>query len=132
MQKVNSEILDRLPPCNPQAESGLLGAMIIDPRQVDEVGAMVRPADFHEEQNGILFRHLLEMHGGRIGIDATTLCDRLSKAGDLERVGGAIRLWEIVAAGPLVIHIKQFAQIVREKAAYRRLIHTATISQSRI
>ena len=82
--RVSSEILDRLPPHNLDAEKGVLGSLLLDPNLCDDVALVLRPDDFYAEANQKLYAHLLAMHdeGGRI--DATLLLERLRPAGDLE------------------------------------------------
>ena len=43
--RVNSEILDRLPPQNLDAELGVLGSLLLDPQLCDEIALMLRPGD---------------------------------------------------------------------------------------
>ncbi|MCE5266851.1 MAG: replicative DNA helicase, partial [Planctomycetaceae bacterium] len=124
--RVSSEILDRLPPHNLDAEKGVLGSLLLDPRVADDVALAVRPSDFYSEANQKLFGHILAMHdeGGRI--DATLLLERLSSAGDLELTGGAAYLAEIVHSVPHAANAVYYAEIVRDKATLRALIHAST------
>jgi replicative DNA helicase len=124
--RVSSEILDRLPPHNLDAEKGVLGSLMLDPQMADDVALVVRPDDFYAEANQKLFAHLLAMHdeGGRI--DATLLLERLSAAGDLEMTGGAAYLAEVVHSVPHAANAVYYAEIVRDKATLRALIHAST------
>ena len=87
---------------------------------------VVRPDDFYAEANQKLFAHLLAMHdeGGRI--DATLLLERLGAAGDLELTGGAAYLAEVVHSVPHAANAVYYAEIVRDKATLRALIHAST------
>lgn len=124
--KVGSEILDRLPPQNLDAEKGVLGSILLDPDIADEVAMVVRPEDFYAEANEKLYRHLQEMHdaGGRI--DTTLLLERLRSAGDLERIGGVAYLAEVAHAVPYAANAVYYAEIVRAKSTLRALIHAST------
>jgi replicative DNA helicase len=124
--RVSSEILDRLPPHNLDAEKGVLGSLLLDPNLCDDVATILRPDDFYADANQKLFGHLLAMHdaGGRI--DATLLMERLSTAGDLVAVGGAAYLAEVVHAVPYAANATYYAGIVRDKATLRALIHAST------
>ena len=124
--RVSSEILDRLPPQNLDAEKGVLGSLLLDPNLCDDVALILRPDDFYADANQKLFGHLLAMHdeGGRI--DSTLLVERLNRAGDLEAVGGAAYLAEVLHSVPHAANAVYYAEIVRDKATLRALIHAST------
>jgi len=124
--RVSPEILDRLPPQNLDAEKGVLGSLLLDPRMCDEVALIVRAEDFYAEANQKLFGHLMAMHeqGGRI--DAVLLKERLTREGDFEAVGGAAYLAEVAQSVPYAANAVYYARIVRDKATQRALIHAST------
>src|SRR5208282_1084094 len=62
--------------------------------------------------------------GGRI--DATLLLERLSQAGDLEAIGGPAYLAEVLHCVPYAANAVYYAEIVRDKATLRALIHAST------
>ena len=123
---LSSEILDRLPPHNLEAEKGVIGSLLLDPDLCDDVAVLLRPDDFYAEANQKLYAHLLEMRdqGGRI--DSTLLLERLSSASDLEAIGGAAYLAEVLHSVPHAANAVYYAQIVRDKATLRALIHAST------
>jgi replicative DNA helicase len=123
---VGSEILDRLPPHNLDAEKGVLGSILLDPNLADDVATIVRPDDFYAEANQKLFASLLAMHDEGRRIDATLLLERLRSAGDLEAVGGAAYLAEVIHSVPYASNAVYYAGIVRDKATLRSLIHAST------
>ena len=121
-----SEILDRLPPHNLDAERNVLGSLILNPNYCDEVVLIVRPDDFYVEAHRKLFAHVLEMHDSGKRIDATLLVERLRQKGDLEAVGGAAALADIVQSVPVAAHAVYYAKILREKAMLRDMIFAST------
>jgi replicative DNA helicase len=125
-RSLNSEILDRLPPQNLDAEKGVLGSMLLNPVVCDDVALVIRPDDFYAEANRKLYAHMMAMHdeGGRI--DTVLLVERLRQAGDLEAVGGTAYLAEVVQSVAVAAHAEYYARIVRDKATLRALIHAST------
>ncbi len=123
---VSSEILDRLPPQNLDAERGVLGSLLLDPELCDEVALMLRPGDFYADAHQKLFHHIMEMHGGGGRVDATLLLERLRQSGDLEAIGGTAFLAEVVQSVAVAAHATYYAEIVRDKATLRSLIHAST------
>jgi replicative DNA helicase len=124
--RVSSEILDRLPPHNLEAERGVLGSLMLDPELCDDVALVIRPDDMYADANQKLYTHLLEMHDAGNRIDATLLVERLTSAGDLEAIGGPAYLAELLHSVPHAANAVYYAQIVRDKATLRSLIHAST------
>jgi len=120
------DLFDRLPPHSLESEKAVLGSVLLDPLMCDDVALVVRPQDFYAHAHEVLFTHLLAMHeaGGRI--DPTLLIDRLKKAGDFEAIGGISYLGEISQSVPTAANAVYYAQVVRDKATLRALIHTST------
>ena len=125
-RNVSSEILDRQPPVDLDAEVGVLGSIILKPDCCDDLALILRADDFYDEAHARLFSHLLEMHDSGKRIDSTLLVDRLKSAGDLEFVGGMVFLTTLVRSVPNAAHAVYYANIVREKATYRSLINAST------
>ncbi|MGO8752147.1 MAG: replicative DNA helicase [Thermoguttaceae bacterium] len=124
--RVASEILDRLPPHNLDAERGVLGSILLDPHLCDDVVLIIRPDDFYADAHRKLFGHMVAMHDEGRRIDETLLVERLKTAADLEAVGGKAYLAEIVQSVPVAAHAVYYARIVREKGTLRELIHAST------
>ncbi len=124
--RVSSEILDRLPPHNLDAEKGVLGSLLLDPNLCDDVALVLRPDDFYADANQKLYGHLLAMHDDGSRIDTTLLMERLRGGGDLEAIGGPAYLAEVVHSVPYAANAVYYAEIVRAKATLRALIHAST------
>ena len=125
---VTSEILDRQPPCNIEAEHCVLGSILILPDVCDEIAVRVqlRPEDFYDEANATLYKHILELHDSGKKIDVTLLIDALERAGDFERIGGPSHLARVTNSVPNAAHAMYYAQIVRQKSTFRSLINAST------
>jgi replicative DNA helicase len=124
--RASSEILDRQPPRNLDAEKGVLGSILLVPECCDDVVLHLRPDDFYDDAHKSLYAHMLALHDGGGRIDAMLLAERLRQAGDFELVGGAAYLAELAQLVPTAAHAVYYARIVRDKASLRSLIHTGT------
>ena len=124
--KANSEILDRQPPCNLEAERGVLGSILLLPLVCDDVALVVRPEDFYDDANRLLYTHLREMHDTGRRIDTTLLVERLKAAGQFELVGGAAYLADVLQSVPTAANATHYAEIVKNKSTLRALIHSST------
>jgi replicative DNA helicase len=125
-RSLRSEILDRLPPQNLEAEKAVLGSILLDPDTCDDVATIVRERDFYGHAHQVLFRHLLAMHEDGVRIDVMLLVERLKQLGDYEAVGEGVYLAEIAQAVPTAANAAYYANIVRDKATLRALIHAST------
>jgi replicative DNA helicase len=124
--KVSSEILDRRPPCNLEAERGVLGSILLLPIVCDDVALILRAEDFYDDANQAIYAHLREMYDEGRRIDTTLLVERLRSKGDFERVGGAAYLAEILQSVPTAANATHYAEIVKSKGTLRALIHSST------
>jgi replicative DNA helicase len=124
--RVSSEILDRLPPQSLEAERGVVGSLLLDPQLCDEVALLLRSEDFYADANQRLYRHLFALHDEGKRVDITLLVERLKQAGEYEAIGGAAYLAEVAQSVPYAHNAPHYAQIVRDKATVRELIHAAT------
>jgi replicative DNA helicase len=119
-------ILSRGRPGNLEAERNVLGSILLKPDVCDDVALLVRPEDFADEAHQTIFRHLLDLHDGAARIDATILLDRLRTKGDLEQIGGAATIAELINSVPHAAHATHYAGIIRDKAMLRSLIDAST------
>jgi len=113
-------------PANVDAERAVLGSILLKPDVCDDVALLVRPEDFADEAHQVLYRHLLELHDSGKRIDITIVLERLRTQGDLDRLGGAAAIAEILQSVPHAAHATHYAQIVRDKAMLRSLIDAST------
>jgi replicative DNA helicase len=87
-----SELMDRQPPFDLQAEIGVLGSIVLLPDVLDDVVMLVRPDDFYDDAHRKLYVHMTALHEAGKKIDDTLLINRLKSSGDFEAVGGAAYL----------------------------------------
>lgn len=120
-----SELLDRLPPQNLEAEKGLLGSVLLNARVLDDLPRM-KPDEFYAQPHRILFRHMQAMHAAGVPVDGLTLVERLKRAGDLQAMGGVAYLAEVAQSVPVAAHAGYYAGIVRRTARLRAIIAAAT------
>ena len=117
----------RLPPQNLDAERGVLGSVLLLNEAIDDVGEVLKAEHFYSDAHQKIFvaiRHLYENNVK--GIDGVTLANELVRRGELEDVGGAAYLGEILDAVPHAAHVRYYSEIVREKWLQRTLILACT------
>ena len=122
----NVDLVDRQPPFNLEAEVGVLGSIMLNPDTCDDIVNILRPVDFYDEAHQVIFRHIMELHGGGKKIDPLLIRESLIGQNELELIGGAGRLAEIFSAVSHPAHVSFYANIVRSKATARNLIVTCS------
>lgn len=112
--------MDRLPPCDIDAEESVLGACLMDDNAVWEVRDL-DAADFYRERNAWVWTAICRMADRYAEINQVTVGYELGPD-RLEAIGGAGYLGKLVADVPTSVHVRSYAGIVRDTARRRRLI----------
>lgn len=118
--------LSKVPPQNLEAESSILGGILLENDAISNVLELVIPDDLYRESHRKILRAMIELWDRNEPVDLITLSDTLKARGELEAVGGSVYLATLASQVPTAANIGYYARIVREKAILRRLIHTST------
>jgi replicative DNA helicase len=116
----------RVPPQNIEAESSLLGSILIEKDAIIKVADIVTADDFYVDRHGTIYAAMVDLYEQRQPIDIVSLSNILSEAGELERIGGSAYITELTSAVPTAAHVIHYAGIVAHKATLRRLIAAAS------
>jgi replicative DNA helicase len=112
------------PPHSIEAEQSVLGAMLLSDRThyafVIEEG--LRPEDFYRERHRDVFDAMLALFESGEPIDVLTVTEQLRSRGRLDAAGGQAEIDALTAAVPAVGNLRQYAQIVKDRALLRRLL----------
>lgn len=114
-----------LPPQNIQAESSLLGSILLDQDAITKIADIIKPDDFYEQRHGTIYKSMLELYEQRKPIDVLTLTDKLESAGVVDEVGGASYITELSNSVPSAAHVHYYGEIVSKKSTLRHLITAA-------
>lgn len=112
-------------PHNTDAETSLLGAILIDTDAIVKIADKVDTKDFYDQRNARIYEALKALYDKRSAIDVLTLADQLRGTGFLDMVGGAAYLTNLTNFVPTAAHVEQYAEIVAQKALRRRLIQVS-------
>lgn len=122
-----SDVSDlRLPPQNVDAEQSILGAVLLENSALNKALEVIVEEDFHRGAHRTIFAGMLELSERNEVVDQITLTELLKTKGQLEQVGGAAYVAELVQAVPSASNIRHHCKIVREKSLLRGLIRIAT------
>ncbi|HEY8517984.1 MAG TPA: replicative DNA helicase [Candidatus Binatia bacterium] len=116
---------NRVPPQSIEAEEAVLGAILLDNRALDRANEILTADDFYREAHRRIFRALNELDDRRERADVITLTECLKRRGDLEAVGGAAAIAELVERTATTANVDLYAQIVKDKAILRALMEAS-------
>lgn len=128
MPQAESETLSRSLPYSDDAERSLLGAMLLPgsretiSKVLDSLGD--NPEYFHRDRHETIFRVILDMFREEIEVDTVTLAEELENGNELENIGGASYIAELINSVPSAAHVDHYAEIVEQKYTHRSLIQT--------
>jgi len=111
-----------VPPQNVEAEESVLGAMMLSPHAIDTVTDVLDASDFYRESHATVYRVARDLYTRGEPVDAITLVDELEERGELEAIGGRVRIHELAALVPATANVGHYARIVREMATLRGLV----------
>ena len=117
---------ERSPPFSLEAETAVLGGMLIDSEAVTRAVEHLDDSMFYREANRRLYRVMLRLFERDKALDVITVAEELKKTGEIDEAGGFDYLSALVSAVPTAANLVYHAQIVREKALLRRLIEQSS------
>jgi replicative DNA helicase len=123
--------LHKIPPQNLEAESSVLGGILLENDAINVVLELLRPEDFYRESHRKIFRAMIELSDRSEPADVITLSECLKGRSELEAVGGTAYLVSLADFVPTAANIAYYARIVREKGILRSLITCATAIATR-
>ncbi len=121
----STQLLDRVPPQNLEAEQSTLGSMMIDRTALEKGVDILRPEDFYREAHQIIFEALMSLAERDEAVDIITIQEELRGSGKLETVGGIEYVMSIIDSVPTAANIEYYARIVEEKSILRRMIDSS-------
>jgi len=115
----------RIPPQNIETEKALLGALMLRPEGMYDVGDMLTRDSFYVDKHRMLFDAMIELHTRHEPIDLLSVSTRLKERGKFDSIGGGSYLAELVDAVPSSTNAKHYAEIIQRKYILRALIEAA-------
>ena len=123
----------KLPPQNLEAETSVLGAILLAEQGLDSVliDTRLRAEDFYRPRHQRIFgamRRLKEKRDPE-AVDAVTVCDELARAGELEEAGGQAYIHSLPSMVPAAGNVRHYARIVKQHALLRKLLEAARTTE---
>lgn len=122
MLNLGRQMAEKVPPHNLEAEQSVLGALMLDAESFDLVQEIIRAEDFYKSSHKKIFEVIEELHRKGEEVDLLTVSHRLKSKQELEIVGGAPYLAQILESTISSSHVQKYAQFVGETSLLRKLI----------
>lgn len=113
---------NRVPPQSIEAEKSILGGLMLDQECWDEVSELLGEDDFYKPAHRKIFQAIRELKKKEMPSDLVTVSNHLIEKGELETLGGAAYLAEMIDQIPSTANITSYAKIVKDKSLLRRVI----------
>ena len=113
---------EKLLPHDLEAEEAVVGSVLIDGDCFSRVSPYIKAADFYRERNQLCFAACEALFQRDEAIDQVTLARELSRASQLETVGGMAYLSHLISVTPTSAHSEHYANVVARTATMRAMV----------
>ena len=112
----------RVPPHSIEAESSVLGGLLLDNGAWDRVGDLLAEGDFYRHEHKLIFTSMEQLINASKPADVITVYENLQSLGKAEEIGGLVYLNSLAQYVPSASNIRRYAEIVRERSILRKLV----------
>ncbi|MGE8375326.1 MAG: DnaB-like helicase N-terminal domain-containing protein, partial [Diaphorobacter nitroreducens] len=112
----------RVPPHSIEAESSVLGGLLLDNMAWDRVGDLLVDGDFYRHEHQQIYAAIGALINASKPADVITVYEHLQGMGKAEEIGGLAYLNSLAQYVPSASNIRRYAEIVRERAMLRKLV----------
>jgi replicative DNA helicase len=112
----------RVPPHSIEAESSVLGGLLLDNGAWDRVGDLLVDNDFYRHEHKLIYAAIGALVNASKPADVITVNEQLQNQGKAEEMGGLGYLNSLAQYVPSASNIRRYAEIVRERSILRKLV----------
>jgi replicative DNA helicase len=112
----------RVPPHSVEAESSVLGGLLLDNGAWDRVGDLLVDGDFYRYEHKLIYAAIGTLVNASKPADVVTVYEHLQSLGHAESIGGLQYLNSLAQSVPNAGNIRRYAEIVRERSILRKLV----------
>jgi replicative DNA helicase len=111
----------KLPPHSVEAEQSVLGGLLLDNNALERILDLIGEHDFYRADHRLIWQRILRLIDEGKPADVVTVAESLENRNELDQVGGLAYLAGLAQNTPSAANIRRYAEIVRERAVFRRL-----------
>ena len=120
----------RVPPHSNDAETAVLGAMMLSNKAVGRALEMLDHTAFYKGAHREIFKAMAELFSDNEPIDQVSVINKLKQKNKIEKAGGAYYITGLVDSTPSAASIEYYSKIVLEKSLFRKLINVSNEIQA--
>jgi len=112
-------------PYSVEAEQAVLGAIIIDPKSLNDIATQIKPEYFYIPQHRDIYTAMSSMFELNQVIDFVSLLEKLKRDGVYDEAGGKAYISKLVDSVPSAANVLTHVAIMRERYYARSLMEAA-------
>ena len=112
----------RIPPHSLEAESSVLGGLLLDNHAWENIGDLLKEDDFYRYEHRLIYGAIAALINGSKPADVITVFEALQRKGKAEEAGSLPYLNSLAQFVPSASNIRRYAEIVRERSILRQLV----------
>jgi replicative DNA helicase len=124
--------IPRIPPHNTDMENAVLACLMLGPKSMDKIYDMIKPEDFYEHKNELIFSIILKLYETNEPYDYTMVVSALRSASLLAEAGGEDYLISLTHIVPNAANINSYAHAVKEKSLLRSILDISALIAEKV
>lgn len=116
----------KIPPQNIEAESYLLGSIIMESTAFLNINELITDEDFYKQENQVIFRAISDLFCADKKIDLLTIKSKIKNDNNLELIGGSMYLVDLTKDVISTGNIQEYALIIKDCAIRRNIIRKSS------
>ena len=119
-------MIEKVPPQNLEAETAVLGSMLLDRDAASLAIETIDSSCFYKDAHKKIYSAIIKLYDDNKAVDLITVVEELKKTNALDEVGGPAYITNIASSVPTAANIAHYIKIVKEKHILRNLINAST------
>ncbi len=124
-QASQDPFLHHLPPHSIEAEEAIISAILHDNSTLLDIVEILSSDDFYRSAHQKIYAAMTELFGKTEPVDIITVTNLLKTKGQLESIGGASAIVQLMDSIPVAVNAVHYAKIIHDKGSLRQLIEKA-------
>ena len=124
--KPNNSPIKLVPPHSIEAETAVLGSILINSDSINRVVEILEPDDFYSPKNKLIYEAAFNLNSQNKPVDGVSLTEYFKSRNQLDEIGGVEYLGELGLDTVLSSNIEYYAQIIKENSLKRKLVNAGS------
>ena len=122
---MQEDVIKKILPHSIEAEQSVIGSMLVNNSAISIASEIISGDDFYVRRNGVVFDAMTELYNEGKAVDIVTLQNRLKEKNVPPEISDMEFVKELLSYSSTSVNVREYAQIVSEKALLRNLIQTS-------